>query len=169
MLELRLNIKHANPEIYRIVRVDDQLNLQLIHEVIQASFCWSNIHSHFFRTSEQGIIKNEEDFSISEALGKWDKITYVYDLADFWTIEITLENKSPEPYKRKPVCLKGQGKSPPEDSGGIINYCEVLELYSNHQAGKRKYPLIADWLGENFNPFDFDCDLVNENLKNLVL
>ncbi len=169
MLDIKLHLAGSKPEIYRLIRINNSLNLQLIHEVIQAAFSWNNMHTHLFRTPDNAIIKNEEEMSIIEAFRKWERLIYIYDLADYWTVEITLQNKSSEFSKKKPVCLEGQGKSPPEDSGGIINYCEVIELYSNHKTGKRQYPLIAEWLGDDFDPLNFDCNEVNQNLKNLVI
>lgn len=167
MIDVKLSIVNSKPEIFRIIRVDENINLQLFHEVIQASFDWSNVHSHFYKI-DKNIVKNEEDIALGDALTSKTPIIYVYDLADFWTIEITLVSKNTEAPGKKPVCLEGQGKSPPEDSGGIINYCEVLELLVKHNQGNRQYPLIADWLGENYNPNEFNCEQVNQNFKNLV-
>lgn len=168
MIDIKLSIVNSKPEIFRIIRVDENINLQIFHEVIQATFEWSNMHSHFYKT-EMGIVKNEENITLGKAIGSNSKLIYIYDLADFWTIEIALINQSTQPFNKKPVCLEGQGKSPPEDSGGIINYCEVLELLKKHRNGDRQYPLIADWLGENYNSNEFNTEQVNKNLKNLVL
>ncbi|HBI80708.1 MAG TPA: hypothetical protein DDY04_01845 [Bacteroidales bacterium] len=168
MIDVRLSIVNSNPEIFRIISVDENINLQVFHEIIQASFEWSNVHSHFYRLS-QTAVKNEEELTLGMAINTQNPIIYIYDLADFWTIEITLVNPKSEPYSKKPVCLTGQGKSPPEDAGGIINYSEVLELLSKHRLGNRQYPLIADWLGEDYNPNEFSCEQINQSFKNLVL
>ncbi|MEW5845927.1 MAG: plasmid pRiA4b ORF-3 family protein [Bacteroidota bacterium] len=168
MIDVKLSIVNSKPEIFRIIRVDENINLQLFHEVIQASFDWSNVHSHFYKI-DKNIVRNEEDITLGNALTSETRIIYVYDLADFWTIDITLVSQNTGTQGKKPVCLEGQGKSPPEDSGGIINYCEVLELLVKHNQGNRQYPLIADWLGENYNPNEFNCEQVNQNFKNLVL
>ncbi|HOK61434.1 MAG: plasmid pRiA4b ORF-3 family protein [Tenuifilum sp.] len=168
MIDVKLSIVNSKPEIFRIIRVDENINLQLFHEVIQAAFEWSNMHSHFYN-ADKSILKNEEEILLGNALNKWESLIYVYDLADFWTISISLLATNSGELSKKPVCLQGQGKSPPEDSGGIINYCEVLELLAKHNKGDRQYPLIADWLGENYNPNEFNCEQVNLNFKNLVL
>lgn len=168
MIDVKISIINSNPEIFRIIRVDENINLQLFHEVIQAAFEWSNAHSHFYKIDKK-IVKNEKDTVLSKALASKTPIVYVYDLADWWAIEITLVSQNTGTTGKKPVCLQGQGKSPPEDSGGIINYCEILDLLAKHNKGDRDYPLIADWLGENYNPNEFNCEQVNQNFKNLVL
>ncbi|MDI3526055.1 MAG: hypothetical protein PWR03_238 [Tenuifilum sp.] len=167
MIDVKLTIVNSRPEIYRVIRVPEGLSLQLFHEVIQATFEWTNVNSHFFKLGDT-IIKNEEEKSINLVKDESSRFYYVYDFADFWTISIDFlaisngDNKTP-------ICIEGKRKSPPEDSGGIVNYTEVVELLKRHKEGERKYPLIADWLGEDFDPEEFDCQRINKNLQNLIL
>jgi len=57
-------------------------------------------------------VKNEEELTLGMAINTQNPIIYIYDLADFWTIEITLVNPKSEPYSKTHVALQGKANHP---------------------------------------------------------
>jgi len=54
---------------------------------------------------------------------------------------------------------------PPEDCGGVWGYANFLEAIGdpNHQ----EHEEFLEWIGGEFDPEEFDLDLVNEILEGL--
>ena len=92
------------------------------------------------------------------------RISYEYDFGDSWEHEIVLEKILPyQPEASGPRCIDGSRSCPPEDVGGAWGYQEFLEAYidSGHPDHEEK----LDWIGEDFDPEQFDLEQVNLNLK----
>ena len=93
-----------------------------------------------------------------------DKILYEYDFGDGWLHTITLEKiLPPDPTFKYPICLTGKMRCPPEDSGGIEGY---INLLANLQDIKSPgYDEAADWLGTEYDPNYFDKEEINTLLR----
>ena len=86
-------------------------------------------------------------------------ISYVYDFGDYWEHEITLEKILPaNPDQDYPSCIAGKNACPPEDCGGPPGYEEILRVLKNPKNDQYKDTL--DWLGEYFDPKDFNTEEV---------
>ena len=59
-------------------------------------------------------------------------------------------------------CLDGAGTCPPEDLGGPHMYPEYIEAVSD--PGHERYQDYKDWLGEGFEPGEFDLNVINYQL-----
>ncbi len=137
---------------------------------MQALFNWGNIHLHYFRDENNNILKNEEQTTLLNSLRPNAPLTYVYDYGDSWTISMELIREHEAPTAIRPICTNGQRQSPPEDCGGMVGYEDALDLLAHHNKNKyRKFPLIAEWYGEDYNPEHFDIAAVNARLGNVVL
>ena len=64
ILYIRLTIDNSNPAIYRDIQVNSQTSLEVMHEIIQATFEWRNLHSHYFKDSAGNIIKEKKGILI---------------------------------------------------------------------------------------------------------
>ena len=87
------------------------------------------------------------------------KALYEYDFGDSWKHKIVLEKILPlEPGVQYPRCLAGKRACPPEDCGGIWGYEELLEIMKDpfHEEHKER----MEWLGDNFDPENFNPDSV---------
>lgn len=62
-----------------------------------------------------------------------------------------------------PVCLAGRRACPPEDCGGVWGYMELLEVIGNPR--HKEYEDMIEWVGEDFDPEEFDPEDVNEALE----
>lgn len=62
-----------------------------------------------------------------------------------------------------PVCLAGRRACPPEDCGGVWGYMELLEVIKNPR--HKEYEDMIEWVGEDFDPEEFDPEDANEALE----
>jgi hypothetical protein len=172
--QILITLKGSEPGIWRRVLIPSDLLLSDFHYVIQAVMGWTNAHLHEF--NHQGISYSEpqeeegwdnldaEDSTrvkVSDLLEKQkDTLLYEYDFGDSWEHQIVLEKILPgTDESHLPVCLDGKMNCPPEDSGGVWGYAEMLEILK--QPGHEEYEEYMDWLGEEFDPGFFDKDSVN--------
>ncbi len=99
---------------------------------------------------------------------KGDTYTYIYDFGDCWQHTILLEQLIPE-VSYMPELIDGQGACPPEDSGGVMGYKNMLEILAdqNHP----EYYEYLEWLGlgedESWDPDEFDLEYFQEVLTEL--
>ena len=95
-----------------------------------------------------------------------DKFIYEYDFGDGWEHEIVVEKiMEAEPKVSYPGCIKGKRNCPPEDVGGVWGYDDFLEAVQNKDHPEHEEYL--EWIGGSFDPEEFDCKGVNEELKHL--
>jgi hypothetical protein len=89
--------------------------------------------------------------------------TYLYDFGDSWEHVIEVEKLLPrEAGVKYPICTDGARGCPPEDSGGIWGYEEML-----HTLRDPKHPEhddVCEWFGDDFDPQAFDLAKVNKRL-----
>ena len=176
--QLKISLKHARPPIWRRVLVRSGIELQDLHELIQAVFGWTNSHLHQFvdgQTFYQPNPKNDEfiwmpkedsrGVRLDSVLRKEkDKIVYEYDFGDSWEHEILLEKIMPaDSAQILPVCIKGKRACPPEDCGGIYGYYHMLETFSGPDTDEKAE--LLDWIGEPIDPEAFDLDEINARLR----
>ncbi|HOC69903.1 MAG TPA: plasmid pRiA4b ORF-3 family protein [Candidatus Hydrogenedentes bacterium] len=178
MYELMITL--SDLPIWRRVLVRGDMNLGLLHAIIQVAMGWTNSHLHQF------IIKNkfytdlltcDELDTDSENLDEEEAVLrvvapkentrfyYEYDFGDSWDHTITVEkiHKSTTPPKRVAECLDGSGACPPEDCGGIGGYADLLEIIQD--PSHKEYEPIMVWLGGGFDPDAFDLATVNKYLR----
>lgn len=170
VFEVRATIVGSSPSIYRVVRLSGNTILQIVHEAMQAAFCWGNVHLHYFKNSAGERIRNESQTTLAGTLTASTPLVYVYDFGDSWTVSLELLGATEGAGRVRPTCVGGERKSPPEDCGGIAGYYDALDLLEYHNSNAlRKFPLIAEWYGESFDPEQFDVGEVNRRMGNIVL
>lgn len=170
ILEIKATIIGSKPNIYRVIRLNGDTNLQIVHEIMQAVFNWGNVHMHYFRSNTGDFLKNEEQTMLADTLTINTPIVYVYDYGDAWAINLELISTIDSKERIRPICTDGKRQSPPEDCGGIVGYDDALDLLAHHNSNAlRKYPLIAEWYGEDYDPEFFDINSANSRLANIVL
>jgi hypothetical protein len=90
------------------------------------------------------------------------EILYTYDFGDSWEHEISLEKVIDNYEWNYPVCLEGEGNTPPEDVGGepgFQNFLSILED-PNHP----DHEFMKDW-GKRQGYQKFDIEMINRRLK----
>lgn len=177
---LRISLKDAKPPIWRDILVPSNLNLEKLHYVIQTVMGWENSHLHQFIADkvfyaneededEDDYVRDEKKYTLSQILTKEKtSIIYEYDFGDSWIHKIELKKILPaDADVEQPRCIKGVRACPPEDSGGVWGYMDMLETLQNSKHPEKEG--IQEWLGDDFAPDYFDVDAVNKLLKQLFV
>lgn len=174
--QIKVTLNDSKPPIWRRILVADTTTLSKLHTILQTVMGWADYHLHMYtingqiygdpQDDEYGDMgtKNESLFKLNQLVGRESfKFRYEYDFGDSWLHDLIVEKILPaEEGVHYPVCIAGKRACPPEDSGGIWGYEEILEATAN-----RKHPehdRYLEWIGENFDPERFDLNEVNERL-----
>lgn len=179
----QLKITLSGLSIWRRLLVRGDVNLGLLHAVIQVAMGWTNSHLHAFIIGDKtysdvdltgGTIfyelanPDEGKATLMEAVPREKtKFIYEYDFGDSWRHSIAVE-KILEPdaeHKSLAECLGGKGACPPEDCGGIGGYAYLLDVIKNPK--HKEYESMMQWLGGGFDPDEFDIEKINKHLKKL--
>ena len=147
---VRIDIKDAKPPIWRRLELGSDMFLNDLHEVIQASFGWTDSHLHRFslgtsvwdpgvETYLSGFDLDDGDFGGADPIAEkdvrldevlvevGDRLQYVYDYGDSWEHVVRLEKVIDRSAQAAwAVCTHGRRDGPPEDCGGIWGYQELL-------------------------------------------
>lgn len=176
--QLKISLKYSKPPIWRRVLVPAGMELEALHEVIQAVFGWTNSHLHQFidgRTFYQPGAENDglmgmrnEDSAgvrVQDLLRREkDKLVYEYDFGDSWEHVVLLEKILPhDPAQSLPVCIKGKRACPPEDCGGIPGYYHLLELLNGPECEEKEE--LLDWIGAPMDPEAFDLEEIDARIR----
>ncbi len=174
ILELDITLKESKPKIWRRVHVPADMTFYELHYVVQFAMGWTNSHLHQFVVGkgqeyihppfpddeEEATDSRETKISAHLAAPK-DKITYEYDFGDGWEHEVVVKKVlEADPKQHYPVLIEGAGACPPEDCGGIWGYAEMLETLK--KPGTEAYEELTEWLGEEFDPEEFELEETNE-------
>ena len=175
VFQLKITLKNIKPSVWRRVLVQSDTRLPDLHKIIQTVTGWTNSHLHQF-VFNKCLYALPDDESFLDIVDyrkiKLDslitapksKIMYEYDFGDGWehdiVIEKVLERDNNIFY---PVCTGGKRNCPPEDCGGPYGYENLIDIISD--PGHGEYHDMIEWLGDDFDPEEFDIDLVNELLK----
>ncbi len=108
-------------------------------------------------------MKLEKDVKLSEFIPAYRRLRYTYDFGDNWEHDIEVEEVFDDYEVNHPICLAGEGNTPPEDVGGEYGFEEFLEILSNPKHPEHKH--MTAW-GEMKGYKDIDLEMVNRILKN---
>jgi hypothetical protein len=90
------------------------------------------------------------------------EIIYKYDFGDGWEHRILIEKVIDNYEVNYPICLAGEGNTPPEDVGGEPGYKEFLKIIADQT--HTDYAHMKRWgVGQGYK--DFDIEMVNRGLK----
>lgn len=157
--QFRIDIKGFKPPVWRRVLVPASDTLEDLHDVIQRIFEWDDYHLHSFETPYEifepsaqsdgsfdttfGPVPEESaDVLLSEVFSRYDSINYTYDFGDDWEHKIKLEKEfTPKELadsmnfsaKDLPICIKGKGDAPAEDS----RFEEIYEAFDMEAVNTR--------------------------------
>jgi hypothetical protein len=176
--QIQIALRGIRPKIWLRILIPPDLRLSDFHEIIQITMGWTNSHMHQFIKNGTYFTESIAGDDIWDELGSVDykkmkisdlltmekeKVVYEYDFGDGWEHNIILEKILPvDPKIKYPVCLKGKMKCPPEDCGGVWGYSDMLEVLK--QPDHIEYEEFIEWLGDGFDPEDFDINEVNRRL-----
>jgi hypothetical protein len=173
--QLKISLIGTHPPVWRRVQVRSDVSLGTLHSVIQAAMGWGNCHLHAFRVGgvTYGVpepelqMKSETRMKLRQAAPTVkSRFRYEYDFGDDWQHDVLLEKiLPPGPDEHYPICIKGKGRCPPEDSGGVWGYAELLETLADPESEERED--MMEWAGGDIDPQAFNLDEVNRRLAYL--
>ena len=175
IFELEIVLVEVQPPVRRRVQVPGEINLAVLHEVVQSVMGWTNSHLHEFEISGRryGIPDSDWDEQnlVDEAKGKLfrlveqgDRFGYLYDFGDNGVHQLTVDKVlAAEPGVRYPRCVAGQGACPPEDVGGPWGYDEFQAALADPTHPDHDERL--EWAGGPFDPHGFDLDETDRALQ----
>lgn len=174
--QFKISLKGIGPPIWREIQIPENYTFWDFHVAIQDAMGWEDYHLHEFELlkpstgSKVNIAIPDDDFGRRILAGWTQKIAdyfsfenrtanYLYDFGDCWKHQIELQKIIPK--KRGivyPVCINGKRACPPEDSGGIGRYEELLEIIKD--SAHEEYKEMMEWLGDEFDPEYFEAKKV---------
>lgn len=174
--QIKVTLLGSKPPIWRRFQVESDITLGDVHDILQDVMGWNDSHLHQFIIDQKyyGIpmpgeifdleVEDEEDYRLDQVIKKEkQKFVYEYDFGDSWEHALEVEKILPrEKNVVYPRCLDGRLACPPDDCGGIWGYYDMLEIVTRPK--HPEYEEMLDWLGEDFNPEEFDLDRINKSL-----
>ena len=175
ILSIEDHLRHVTPAIWRRVQTDD-CSLDELHDIIQIAMGWQDEHMFAFVIDgkQYGDLERGGDFEHDSRSVRLSDLAeqghtrfqYDYDFGDGWQHVIEIEKTLPiEEGVYYPRCLKGERACPPEDSGGPYGYPYLLEKLQDPKHEEHEEAL--EWVGDGFDPEEFDLEKVNEELRYL--
>jgi hypothetical protein len=140
LLQMKITLKGiSKPPVWRRIQVRADTTFEMLHQIIQAGFGWTDTHLHSFEYEGEQIgvpdpewdndCADETEATLGEVLlGPKDHVRYTYDFGDSWEHDIVLEKVlERDAGNGRPVLVTGKGACPPEDCGGRWGYAELKE------------------------------------------
>jgi hypothetical protein len=186
IFQLKISLRHVAPTIWRRVQMDD-CSLDELHDIIQIAMGWQDEHMFAFVIDDEqyGDLERGGDFDhdsrsvqLSDLAEQGHtRFRYDYDFGDEWQHVIEIEKTLPaEEMGYYPRCVKGERACPPEDCGGPYEYPYFLEKLQDPKHGEhvvadngrlRRHEEALEWVGDDFDPEEFDVEKVNDELRYL--
>lgn len=179
ILQLRIELLHVAPLIWRRIQIPDTFTFWDLHVAIQSAFGWNDSHLHEFRVAaDSGEVLSfgipmESDFGEVPARPGWEQLVrdhlsanaprmdYCYDFGDDWLHTVILEEVvQAAPGKSYPRCTAGERAGPPDDCGGPPGYENLLEILADpddeEYASSHVWAASIKGLRGKFDPEAFD-------------
>ena len=172
IIRLKVTLRGVKPPVWRRLLMPGTMTLGQLHTAIQAAMGWHDSHLHVFDIGGDafGDRRSVDDFADEKRPTLNDLLKsgavvfrYTYDFGDNWEHTIAFEKSDlPVEGETYPLCVGGKRNCPPEDCGGVWGYQRLLDILADP-----KHPEHADqldWIGEEFDPNEFDLKRVNSVL-----
>lgn len=174
LLQLKIQLSHTRPAIWRRVVVPDTITLAALHKVIQTAMGWTDSHLHEFEIGgiRYGMpdpdspfgdeVVPEERARLGKCLGSLKSLRYTYDFGDDWLHSIKVEKSLPSDDLPVPRCTGGANACPPEDVGGPFGYEQFREALAD--PSHPEHEDMLEWYGDGFDATELDLDEINRRL-----
>jgi len=189
-LYIRIRLNNAPVLIWRELFVPSNLSLELLALILMKAMGWQNVHPHQFRQGDT-LFKNTNDLRKAQriptlgkrpamfdtnkiAVGnllkeKGDRMKFEYDFDNMWIHDVWLKEIREYTPKNhfKVELVRGRGACPPEGSGGVWGYTDLIE--TSRKLRKRqndKARLAQVGMDKNFSPYVFDLGMARSIVSN---
>ncbi|MBI3203240.1 MAG: plasmid pRiA4b ORF-3 family protein, partial [Myxococcales bacterium] len=103
-MQLHVELRDVSPAIWRRLVVSAEVTLDVLHDILQAAFGWTNSHLHDFQVGdvrfgtadaeEELLVVDEAAAPIGAVAREGTVFLYRYDYGDDWEHTITVESVS---------------------------------------------------------------------------
>jgi hypothetical protein len=180
--QIKVELEGIKPPIWRRFLVHSDLNLRMLHAIIQIAFGWQNSHLHQFMIAGEfySDARMNEDRFLDEkpVLDEWtthisvaftlarDRIMYEYDFGDSWIHIVEFEKKvEGEMDVALAKCVEGARAAPPDGCGGPYGYEELRKALFDPK--HEEHDSMVEWLGRPFDPEKCDVEEISRYLRRL--
>lgn len=169
---IRISIRDCEPPCVRTLLVPKDFSFLELAGAVNIAMEWWEGHPYEFIVPSRQVTLADmvvetgtyrqmpESTPISKFEG--DRIVYTYDFGDEWTHDIEFEGTDPDYDNDFPRMVSFEGRSPPEDCGGVWGYRNLLEALAD-PANPRHGDLSAWAEGMGFG--DFSMEETDEDLQ----
>lgn len=178
-LQLRIELLHIEPHVWRRVIVPETVTLAKLHQVLQAAMGWTDSHLHEYVIARKRYGTADPDWPSPEPILDERRVQlkvfiearvrgfiYLYDFGDHWEHEITVEDLvAPKDGRRRILCTAGENACPPEDVGGEPGYANFLQAIADPR--HEQHQELQSWIGYPFDPHAFGLNAVNQRLARI--
>jgi hypothetical protein len=179
--QLKVTLMETDPPVWRRLIVPGDTTLARLDRIIQAAMGWANSHLHTFTVG--GVlyaepspewevdVRDERRVRLADiAREEGEAFVYEYDLGDSWRHQVLVEEVIVETGEAHgPRCLGGERACPPEDSGGVGGYYDMLATLrdpdDDEYEGTRTW--VESMTGGPFDPEAFDRKAANRAIEAL--
>jgi hypothetical protein len=184
IIQIKIRLEETAPEVWRRLLVRGDVNLGMLHAIIQIAMGWTNSHLHHFIiggkryvdpaldhdrdfAGDQKPVDENACFLLDVSRPGSTQFVYEYDFGDSWRHLVDVEriDKESAGFQGYALCLAGERACPPEDCGGAGGFAHLLEITGNPK--HEEYASTMEWLGGKYNPAAFDVEKANRYLKKL--
>jgi hypothetical protein len=179
---LKVTLRHVKPPVWRRIEVRSTTKLSDFAAMLEGVVGWHGGHLHLFETRDRrefGV--PDPDFDPDFDLGPpmedearhrvvdvlptaGAKLRFDYDFGDGWEHDVVAEAIVPATSGIEyPRCIGGKRACPPEDCGGPSGYANLLEALAD--PGHERHADVTEWLGDEFDPDDFDAEEMTEAMR----
>lgn len=188
--QLRAVLRGISPLIWRRLLVRSDSTVAHLHEVLQITFAWDDVHLNRFeiRGREYAVYRdgggmigiNATQIRLCDLkLRRLERFVYEYDFGDSWVHDLRLETTLPiDPRKVYPMCVAGKCSAPPEDCGGPQAFMANRQYYTGFGRGQSiddLLELVDEFDDEeltvsgDYDPDRFDRRQINRALGRLAV
>ena len=166
---LKVTLVDSEPEVWRQVLIPAQISLSELHLILQAAMGWENTRSYQFQIGlgpDKSVLSEEDLLPAAIACLENKQLYYAYDPKNGWLHRIEIEPSKPdlEGNISLPFCTAGHAACPPENTGGVWGYDELLARLEN--TADPEYIDLLDKYGD-LDPDYFSLEAANNRIKNL--
>jgi hypothetical protein len=177
--QLKVTLLGSKPPIWRRIEVEMATPLPILSRILLRTMGWEGGHLFQYRVGKTFYgepvgddfvdMRDESKYRLADILPKEkSKAIFEYDFGDSWEHELVVEKiLEPEAGVKYPRCTAGEMACPPEDSGGVWGYAELVKALKDPE--HPEHETYVEWLdlesGEDFDPADFSIEDVNKRLK----
>jgi len=164
-----VTLRGTKPPVWRRLVMVGTMTLGDLHQAIQAAMGWHDCHLHAFDIGGEQYgdrhrvddVYDENRVTLNGLLrSPVVRFAYIYDFGDNWEHTIAFEKSEPAVEGVfYPVSVTGKRNCPPEDCGGVWGYEKVLAILADPTHPEHAEQI--DWIGEEFDPDQFDLELAN--------